>query len=64
MIPITHDRDEVFRNDLIKTSQQIPDLFFNRREETVLRRQLDEFSLVLLSDRYGLATLLERGDAT
>ena len=58
----TYDRDQVLGDDLIEAREQGLDLIFDRRIQPVARRQLHEFSFVLLCNRQLGTILLQVND--
>lgn len=62
----THNGNQVFWNDVIEAAEEGFYLVFDRFDEPILRRKLDEFLLVLIRHLDALTALLQRyvlGDA-
>ena len=55
----TYDRDKILGDDFIESHKQMLDLILDGRVQSVLGRQLDKLSLVLLSDRDGCAAFFQ-----
>jgi hypothetical protein len=57
-----HDGDEIFGYDFIESVQQVLDLFFDGRVETILSRELDELALIFLCNWDSFTIFLQWND--